>query len=126
PLLITCDDLAEVILAISANSDAFQSAFVPEQFDRTSFADKNKDNGLSSDLANYIRRKFIPKFADVKKFLAMPENEHVLERYESAAQELEEQITLHRTEYAKFDDVLVRIMQLLFTRDGDLSRKKAL
>ena len=126
PLLVTCDDLAQVILAISANSDAFERAFVPEQFERTSFANKNEDNGLSSDLANYIRRNYMPQFADVKRFLAKPENAHVLERYESAAHEFQEQITLHRTEYASFDDVLIRITQLLFTRDGDLARKKAL
>jgi hypothetical protein len=46
PLLVTPDDLSEVILSISANTGAFESAFRPDELERTSFADKNKDNGL--------------------------------------------------------------------------------
>jgi len=63
----------------------------------------------------------MPQFVDVKNFLAKPENDHVLDRYQSAAHEFQEQISLHRDEYGEFDDVLIRITQLLFTRDGDLA-----
>lgn len=126
PLLVTCDDLAEVILAISANCDTFENAFVPEELARTSFKNKNKENGLSSELALYIRRKYVPQFDDVKKFLAKPGNDNVLERYRSAAHEFEEQITLHRNKYEKYDDILIKIASLLFSRDGDLARKKIL
>jgi len=126
PLLVTCDDLAEVILAISKNADAFEKAFIPEELERISFKEKNRATGLSDDLAKYIRRQYMPQFADIKKFLANPANEAVLERYRAAAEEFQEQIVLHRKEYAEFDKVLTRIVQLLFKRDGDLARKKAL
>lgn len=126
PLLVTCDDLAEVILAINSNVDTFEKAFVPEELERITFKEKNERNGLSADLASYIHRKYLPQFADVKKLLARPGNEEVLERYMSAAEEFEEQIVIHRKHYAEFDHVLVRIAQLLFKRDGDLARKKAL
>lgn len=126
PLLITCEDLAEVILAIGANSDTFEHAFHLDELERVSFKAKNTDNGLSNDLATYIRTRFLPQFADVKKLLAKPGNETVLERYLSAAEQFKEQITLHRKEFATFDDVLMRVKGLLFSRDGDLARKKAL
>lgn len=126
PLLVTCDDLAEVILAISSNVDAFEKAFVPEELERTTFKQKNEDNGLSTELAEFIRKRYMPQFGAVKTFLAKPETEAVLDRYLSAAHEFEEQITLHRNDYAKFDHVLERIMNLLFSRDSDLARKKAL
>lgn len=126
PLLVTCDDLAEVILAISSQVGSFEKAFVPEELERVAFQTKNEDNGLSADLAAYIRKEYVPQFEDLKKFLANPDNEEILSRYLAAAEELKEQIALHRKDYKLFDDVLVRITTLLFYRDGDLARKKAL
>jgi hypothetical protein len=126
PILVTCDALAEVILSISQNTDAFEVAFVPEELERTTFKKKNIDNGLSSDLEEYIRKKYLPQFADVKKFLAKPESAVVLERYLAAAHEFEEQIVIRRNDYAKFDDVLTKITHLLCLRDGDLAKKRTL
>ena len=126
PLLVTCEDLAEVILAISENREAFKEAFSPDELQRVSFKRKNESNGLSNDLAAYIRRQYVPQFDNVKKFLAMPGNEEVLERYQAAAKEFEEQIAIHRKTYGSFDDVLIRIKSLLTKRDGDLARHKAL
>ena len=54
PLLVTCEDLAEVILAISANLDTFEKAFRLDDLQRVSFRAKNETNGLSIDLAEYI------------------------------------------------------------------------
>lgn len=126
PILVTCDALAEVILAISENADTFVKAFVPEELERTSFKTKNEENGLSEELATFIRKRYMPQFADVKTFLAKPESDSVLGRYLAAAHEFEEQIVIHRKHYAEFDHVLDRIMQLLFSRDGDLSKKRFL
>lgn len=126
PLLVTCDALAEVILGISENTDAFEKAFEPEELDRISFKTKNEANGLSDDLATYIRKHYMPQFADVKRLLAKPGSAAVLDRYLAAAHEFEEQIIVHRKHYADFDHVLMRIKSLLFSRDGDLARQRAL
>lgn len=126
PLLVCADDLSEVILAISNNHDAFAQAIRPDEFERKSFKAKNVENGLSEDFAGYISRRFIPYFDSVKKFLASPDNDEAVGRYESAADEFEEQIAIHKKDYARFDDVLNRITSLLFKRDGDLARKKRL
>lgn len=126
PLLVCADDLSEVILAVSKNNDAFGEAIKPDELERKSFIDKNAENGLSDDFAKFIGRSYLPYFDSVKKFLASPDNNEAVGRYESAADELEEQISLHRKEYAKFDDVLLRIARLLFKRDGDLARRKRL
>jgi hypothetical protein len=124
PLLVTCDDMAEVIIAISENTSSFESAFDPDSLARVAFKDKNAANGLSADLAEHIRKTYLPKFADVQSFLSKPGNASLLDRYNSAVHEFNEQIVLHRTHYATFDDVLIRITQLLFLRDGDLARRK--
>jgi len=62
----------------------------------------------------------------LRQSLAKPGNENVLERYNSAVEEFREQIALHRNKYVTFDDVLIKIKQLLFYRDGDLARRKDL
>lgn len=126
PLLVSCEDLAKVILAISSHKDGFESAFSPDELQRVSFKSKNADNGLSPELAAYIRKEYVPQFADIKKLLAKPGNDEVLESYLSAVEELKEQIVVHRKKYADFDSVLMRIKQVLVTRDGDLARNKAL
>ncbi|MFO1044523.1 MAG: ABC-three component system protein [Planctomycetaceae bacterium] len=126
PLLVSCEELANVILAIASNKDGFESAFRPDELQRVSFKSKNADNGLSPELAGYIRKEYVPQFEDVRKLLAKPGNEEVLESYLSAVEELKEQIVVHRKKYADFDSVLLRIKQLLVTRDGDLARNRAL
>lgn len=126
PLLVTSEDLAEVILAISQNLDAFEDAFKPDELQRVSFREKNDANGLSNDLAKYIRQKYMPQFDSVKQFLANPDNKEILRSYQSAAEEFEEQIAIHRGKYQSFDEVLTRIKSLLTKRDGDLARQKAL
>lgn len=126
PLLVTSEDLAEVILAVSENSSAFEEAFKPDELQRISFERKNEVNGLSKPLATFMRRRYMPQFAAVKEFLAKPGNENILHRYESAALEFEEQITIHQHQYSSFDDILIRVKSLLTKRDGDLARKKAL
>ncbi len=126
PLLVTCEDVSEVILAISENKSAFTDVFKPDDLQRVSFKRKNETNGLSDDLARYIRKQYMPQFDSVKRFLAQPGNEAVRERYEAAALEFEEQIVIHRKAYGSFDDVLIRVKSLLTKRDGDLARNKAL
>ena len=126
PLLVCADDLSEVILAISNNNDAFAKAIKPDELERKSFKDKNAQNGLSEDFAGYISKRFLPYFDSVKKFLASPDNDKAVGRYESAAEEFEEQIVIHKKDYVRFDDVLNRITSLLFKRDGDLARQKRL
>ena len=125
PLIVTPDDLAEVILRMAANKDVFAAATVDELV-RVSFEEKNRKNGLSAEFAHYITQRYLPEFASVKRFLALPANGEIAERYEEAAREFQEQLLAHRATYADFDQVLVRLQTLLFARDGDLNRNKRL
>lgn len=126
PLLVTSEALSEVILAIRSNHEPLENAFKPDELQRVTFSSKNVENGLTGDLAQFIGRNYVPFFADVKKFLARPGNEEVVEKYECVVEEFNEQITLHRRSYATFDDVLIKVRNLLFYRDGDLARHKKL
>lgn len=131
PLVVTPDDLAEIIGALDRDKDAFATGAQPvdqsvDKLQRTSFEKKNKVNGLSEDFAKEIRTEYLKDFAAIKTFLAAPSNRAVLERYSDAAREFHEQILAHRNDHDSFDKALVRIQTLLFQRDSDLARKKRL
>jgi len=126
PLLVTPDDLAEIIMKMADRKELFATAVTVDDLIRTSFDEKNQKNGLSAEFAQAITRNYLPLFASVKRFLALPANAAIAERYDEAAREFQEQLLAHRAEYAEFDQVLVRLQHLLFTRDGDLSHNKRL
>jgi hypothetical protein len=126
PLIVTPDDLAEVIVKLAEKQQFFAEAASVDDLIRTSFAAKNSVNGLSSDFARHITRSYLPHFDGVKKFLALPGNDAVAARYEDAATEFQEQLLAHRASYDTFDKVLVRLLNLLLSRDGDLARNKRL
>ncbi|MFL5481942.1 MAG: ABC-three component system protein [Gemmatimonadaceae bacterium] len=127
PLLINPDDLAETITALDRDRDVFSAATEEvDELERVSFRQKNAENGLSEDFAKLITSKYLKDFDKIKRFLALPANDAVLQRYLDAAAELHDQIVAHRADHDTFDKVLVRIQNLLFERDGDLRSKKRL
>jgi hypothetical protein len=65
-------------------------------------------------------------FDVVRRFLAHPSNEELLERYEEAACECNEQIVAHKSDFASLDRALIYLNKLLSDRDGDLARHKRL
>lgn len=127
PLLVTSDDLAEIIVALDNDKSLFADAAEPTSIDelrRSSFERKNVINGLTEDFASEIVKTYLPHFDQVKRFLANPINARILERYRDAASEFHEQLLAHRGEYDTFDQTLLRMQNLLFARDPDLSRRK--
>jgi hypothetical protein len=126
PFIVTPDDLAEVILNLAEKRELFAVAASVDALVRTSFEKKNAVNGLSAEFAHHITQAYLPHFDAVKKFLAQPGNAAVAARYEDAATEFQEQLLAHRASYDAFDKVLVRLLNLLLVRDGDLARNKRL
>lgn len=128
PMIVNPDDLAEIIAALDKDKSIFQKAATPsiDQVQRVTFANKNKTNGLSADFSDLIKSRYLPFFDSVKSFLEKPGNDEIRDRYEDACAEFQDQITAHRASHLDFDKVLVRLQDLLFGRDSDLSRKKKL
>lgn len=126
PLLVSPDDLAEVILALDTNKAVFRTAGSLDTLRRVSFEEKNRKNGLSVDFAAQILRNYLSDFESVKRFLALPASAQVAARYDDAAAEFNEQIIAHRKPADVFDQVLVHIQHLLFSRDPDLARNRRL
>ena len=90
------------------------------------FEKKNELNNMSPGYAKRIRSEYLSEFSQVKAFLAEPDNEEILERYLEAADEFNEQLAVHRPDDELMERALSRILHLLWTRDGDLARRKRL
>lgn len=126
PLVASSRDLAEVILAVA---DALSAPIPPmdaELVDRVSFAEKNEINGMTPEFAKQLMKNYLGLTQQIEQFLADPGNAVVLRSYEGAVEDFQLKIVAHRSSYQSFDHVFNYLVDLLFKRDGVLSRHKRL
>jgi hypothetical protein len=105
PLLIDSYDLADVVGAISVAFSTGSTFYDDLPEPRVSYEEKNEYNKMSSEFAEYLRKKYLKECAAVKSFLADPSNYDVLRSYEDAADEFERKIIAKRKDYQSFDDL---------------------
>jgi hypothetical protein len=76
--------------------------------------------------AKGLRRRYLKETAQVKSFLAAPENDDLLKMYESVVEEFQLKIISKRKDYQSFDEVMEHLLDLLFARDPLLRANKKL
>lgn len=126
PLIVSPDELAEVVEAFAAHS-----ALVTETIDappegRTPYEVKNALNEMTPEYAKLLRKRYLKDTAQIRAFLAAPENQHILKAYEAAVDEFELKIIAKRKDYQNFDAVMNYLVDLLFNRDAVLRQHKRL
>ncbi len=126
PLIISPDDLSEVVQALARHMDGAATTFDAPPSPRTPYATKNKINCMSAEYAKTFRKKYLKETAQVKIFLAAPENEQLLRMYESIVDEFQLKIISKRQNYQSFDEVVEYLLDLLFKRDPQLNGNKRL
>jgi hypothetical protein len=126
PLIVSPDELAEIVEAFARNQEIIQSAVNNPPTPRVSYADKNELNNMSAEYARLQRRKFLKDTAQIQAFLAAPENERLRQLYETVVTEFQLKIISKRKEHQSFDDVLEYLTDLLFGRDPVLRSNKRL
>lgn len=126
PLVVSPDELAEVVEALARHLDGAATTMDAPPSPRTSYETKNALNKMSSEYAKALRRLYLKDTAQVKAFLAAPENDELLRMYESTVEEFQLKIIAKRKDYQSFDDVMNYLMDLLFARDPILRRNKKL
>src|SRR5262249_17592562 len=125
PLIVSPDELVEIVEGLSTHLTTPKPPFVPPT-ERTSYEEKNRLNGMSLEYAKGQLKRFLKETAQIKNFLAAPENSLLQESYETAAQEFQRKIIAKRRAYQTFDEVLEYLADLLFNRDPILSKNKRL
>jgi hypothetical protein len=117
PLIVSPDDLAEVVQALARQKDAVTTLLDDPPTARVSYEKKNALNNMSAEYAKAQRRKYLKETAQIRAFLAAPENFALLRMYESVVDEFQLKIIAKRKDYQTFDDIMEYLVDLLFNRD---------
>jgi len=117
PLIVSPDDLAEVVQALARQKDGVSALLDDPPTTRVTYEQKNVLNNMSAEYAKAQRRKYLKETAQIRAFLAAPENLELLHVYESVVDEFELKIIAKRKDYQTFDDVMEYLVDLLFNRD---------
>ena len=123
PLIVSPDDLADVVSALSKQTKAIQEVIDHPPTERVAYERKNALNNMTPEYAKAQRRKYLKDTAQIQAFLASPENDDLLKQYESAADEFQLKIIAHRKDYQTFDLVMEYLIDLLFGRDPVLKQQ---
>lgn len=117
PLIISPDDLAEVVQALALQKESLSALIDDPPTKRVPYEDKNILNKMSVEYAKAQRRKYLKETAQIRAFFAAPENLELMRMYESVADEFQLKIISKRKDYQTFDEVLEYLVDLLFERD---------
>jgi len=126
PLIVSPDDLAEVVQALALHQATIKAVFENPPTPRISYEKKNDLNNMTIDYAKEQRKRYLKETGQIKMFLAAPENQELLNQYESVIEEFQLKITAKRKDYQTFDEVTEYIVTLLFNRDAILRQYKSL
>ena len=123
PLIVSPDDLCEVVEALARQKDGLATALDNPPTPRVPYEMKNQINNMTVEYAAEQRKKYLKETAVIAKFLAAPENEELLQQYDSAVDEFQSKIIAKRKDYQSFDEVMEYLLDLLFARDAVLRQR---
>lgn len=124
PLIVTPDDLAEVIEALAPQIASLTEVPDDEPTPRTNYETKNSINKMSPEYAKEIRKRFLKETTQIQRFLSAPENQELLRLYEGIVDEFQLKIVSKRKDYQSFDEVMEYLLDLLYARDPILRQQK--
>ncbi|WP_339136212.1 MAG: ABC-three component system protein [Candidatus Electrothrix sp. GW3-4] len=126
PLIVSPDDLSDIIQALARQKNTLPNIIDDPPIQRISYEEKNRINQMSVEYAKAQRKKYLKETAEIRIFLAAPENIDLLELYESIADEFQLKIIAKRKDYQEFDQVMEYLVDQLFNRDPILRSHKRL
>lgn len=124
PLIVSPDELALVVQAFASHDTEISEVLDAPPAERTSYEKKNAVNNMSAEYAKELRKRYLKDTAQIRTFLAAPENMEILRSYEAAVEEFQLKIIAKRKDHQNFDSVINYIIDLLFQRDPVLRQTK--
>ena len=124
PLIVSPDDLCEVVEALARQKAGLSAALDNPPTPRVSYETKNRINKMTAEYAKELRKRYLKETAVIATFLSAPENNDLLERYESAVEEFQLKIISKRKDYQSFDEIMEYLLDLLFARDTVLKQHR--
>ena len=124
PLIVSPDELAIVVEAIASNEIDLSAVLDTPPSERTSYEAKNVLNNMTPEYGTALRKRYLKDTAQIRTFLAAPENLDILKSYEATAEEFQMKIISKRKEFQNFDAVMEYLLDLLFHRDPILRQRQ--
>ena len=124
PLDFNENDLKKIILSFSKISLKKSNLFeIPQS---RNIEKKNDINKLSKDYFNYVIKKNLTYFSQVKEFLENPINEDHLTKYQNTIDDINEEIFIYRDDYDKFEELINYLYKRILSNAPDLDNKRSL
>lgn len=123
PLIVTSDDLAEVVQGLARLISNVPAILDDPPTARVAYEQKNALNNLTAEYAKAQRKRYLKETAQIRTFLAAPENIELLRLYESIVDEFQLKIISKRKDYQTFDQVMEYLVDLLCGRDAILRQR---
>jgi hypothetical protein len=124
PLIVSPDELAVVVQAIASREADLSAVLDAPPAERTSYETKNALNNMTAEYAAELRKRYLKDTAQIRTFLAAPENLEILKSYEATSEEFQMKIISKRKDFQNFDAVMEYLLDLLFQRDAILRQKQ--
>lgn len=124
PLEFDETDLKDIINAFSKLD--IKKGDLPKIPENRNINRKNEINRLSKEYFDYVIKRNMPYFEQIQQFLSDPINKKLLQKYENTIDDINEEITIHREEYDKFEMILNHLYKLVLDRFKELNDKRSL
>jgi hypothetical protein len=114
PLQFYEGDLRNLVVAFAETKIAKSGiTSIENEIDVIPIVEKNELNKLSEEYFNGIFKKSVDDFARISAFLQDPKNEKFLTMYKNSVSDIQEEITIKRTEYCAFDEILNHLYKVV-------------
>lgn len=123
PLIVSPDELAEIVQALAKQRTEVLALIDDLPTSRTLYEQKNVLNNMTEAYAKDQCKRYLKETAQIRTFLAAPENLELLQLYESVVDEFQSKIIAKRKDYQTFDEVMNYLLDLLFSRDPILRQR---
>lgn len=127
PLEFDESDLKEVIISLHEVLKHRDSLSKPVDFSSINLDEKNKLNNLSQTYFDDVIKKDFEYFNQISTFLSSPINVSLKELYDDTISEINAKITLRRTDYVEFENMLDEFYNYVISNNStELKGKKRL
>ncbi len=124
PLDFNENDLKDIVIAFSQLD--IRKGDLPEIPKDRNIEKKNEINKLSEEYFNDVIKRNLTYFEQINEFLQNPDNKKLLDKYNNTIDDLNEEITIHRDEYEKFEMILNHLYKIVLNKFPELNSKRAL
>jgi hypothetical protein len=109
PLNFYEDDIRQTIITFASSDSKYDNEkiqSIQERYLKLPIEEKNNFNNLSADYFREVLRNSYTYFGKISIFLQDPVNSEYKEKYFNTINDIQEKITIKRSDYGCFDDIL--------------------